>query len=82
MGHLINNNDIYTEKLRIGGQISKYLIDDRISEESLSKGDKNCLNLYRKLWSNLGRIDISALEQACGGKSLRRELREAINIEC
>ena len=46
---LINNKNVYMERVRIGEQISKYLIDDAIPEESLNKDDKLCLDdLYRK----------------------------------
>jgi len=41
------------EKLRIGEEISNYLIPDEIPEESLSREDKECLILFRRQHARL-----------------------------
>ena len=47
------------ERVKIGEEISKYLIIDEIPEESLSKEDKECLELYR---NQQVRLDINKVE--------------------
>ena len=56
---LLKNKTIYLERVKIGEEISKYLIIDEIPEESLSKEDKECLELYR---NQQVRLDINKVE--------------------
>ena len=56
---LLKNKTIYLERVKIGEEISKYLIIDEIPEESLSKDDKECLELYR---NQQVRLDINKVE--------------------
>ena len=56
---LLKNKSIYLERVKIGEEISKYLIIDEIPEESLSKEDKECLELYR---NQQVRLDINKVE--------------------
>ena len=56
---LLNNKKLYLERIGIGEQISKYLIDDAIPEESLSKDHKYAFDLYRK---QQVRVDIASVE--------------------
>ena len=45
---LIKNNKTYKQKLKIGKQINTLLLEEDIAEESLERGDKEALDLYRK----------------------------------
>ena len=56
---LLNNKKLYLERIAIGEQISKHLIDDAIPEESLSKDHKYALDLYRK---QQVRVDITSVK--------------------
>ena len=56
---LLKNKNVYLERLKIGEEISKYLVVDEIPEESLTKDDKECLDLFR---NQQARLDISEVE--------------------
>ena len=56
---LLKNKNVYLERLEIGEEITKYLIADEVPEESLSKDDKQCLDLYR---NQQVRLDINKVE--------------------
>ena len=44
---LVRDNETYTKKLEIGGQVSVILLSGKIMEKSLSKHNKFCLVLFR-----------------------------------
>ena len=44
---LVRDNETYTKKLEIGGQVSVILLSGKIMEKSLSKHNKFCLELFR-----------------------------------
>ena len=56
---LLKNKMLYLERVKIGEEISKYLVIDEIPEESLTKDDKDCLDLFR---NQHVRLDISEVE--------------------
>ena len=56
---LLNNKNLYLERIEIGEKVSNYLIDDAIPEESLSKDHKYALDLYR---NQQVRLDINKVE--------------------
>ena len=56
---LLKNKMLYLERVKIGEEISKYLVVDEIPEESLTKEDKDCLDLFR---NEHARLDISEVE--------------------
>ena len=56
---LLKNKTIYLERVKIGEEISKYLVVDEIPEESLTRDDKDCLDLFR---NQHVRLDISEVE--------------------
>ena len=45
---LMKNNKTFKQKLTMGEQINTLLLEEDIAEESLEKGDKEALDLYRK----------------------------------
>ena len=45
---LIHDSDIFDENVQLGGKISDIITTGRVKEESLSKKNKYCLELFRK----------------------------------
>ena len=73
---LLNSKKLYLERIGIGEEISKYLIDDAIPEESLSKDHKYALDLYRK---QQVRVDITSVELRLWQKEAFKLFDEAEN---
>ena len=67
---LINNNKVYLEKVSVGEKIAKILDNSDINEESLTRQDKEALDIFRK---RQVRLDISSVE-------LRPWQREAFKL--
>ena len=50
---LVKNNNVYLSRVKVGEMISKILYEGDIREQSLSKEDKEALDLYREKVNNM-----------------------------
>ena len=50
---LVKNNEVYLRRVKVGEMISKILYEGDVREQSLTKEDKEALDLYREQVSNM-----------------------------